>query len=321
LHLDSPVATVHGERFILRDESPAATVGGGVVLQPTAGVVRPRDLAAIDRLDRLRSPDASVRLLAARTFHGPAAAIDDRMLCRDAGVAIGEIAAIQETQRRSGALVRVGRRGFELPAETVADLEARVLRALARLHQASPRLASIGRARLVAELAYLDNEPLAAGLIDGLAARGELTADGRGVALRGHKPRLSQGERALKSQIEAAFLAGGLNPPELSTWTTPSNTRAGAVRELLALLCDEERLVTIGPDFYLPFDVAAEMKRRVATSLHDGSSLTMAELRDLLGTTRKYAVPIGEYLDRIGLTVRDGDVRRLLSAEVAGPTP
>jgi selenocysteine-specific elongation factor len=98
---------------------------------------------------------------------------------------------------------------------------------------------------------------------------------------------------------------------------------------LIALLIDEERLVEIGPQLYLDYDVAVELRRRVVERLRDGSRITMAELRDLLGTTRKFAVPIGEYLDRIGLTVREGDRRQLggrfAGVEVAaiegGPTP
>ncbi|MBV8488345.1 MAG: SelB C-terminal domain-containing protein, partial [Planctomycetaceae bacterium] len=62
----------------------------------------------------------------------------------------------------------------------------------------------------------------------------------------------------------------------------------------------------------------AELRRKVTQRLADGSGMTMADLRDLLGTTRKYAVPIGEYLDRIGLTRRVGDVRKLGQIEPLG---
>src|SRR5205823_14441505 len=103
-----------------------------------------------------------------------------------------------------------------------------------------------------------------------------------------------------------------------------AGARAAAVPDLLALLVEGERLVEVGPALYLDQDVAVERRRRVIERLGDGSRVTMAELRDCLGTTRKYAVPIGEYLDRIGLTKREGDVRRLghvaaPGAEAAGP--
>jgi selenocysteine-specific elongation factor len=65
---------------------------------------------------------------------------------------------------------------------------------------------------------------------------------------------------------------------------------------------------------FLDLDAANELRRRVEARLAGGSTMTMAELRDLLGTTRKYSVPIGEYLDKIGLTRREGDVRKLGTA-------
>ncbi len=76
-------------------------------------------------------------------------------------------------------------------------------------------------------------------------------------------------------------------------------------------MIDEGQLAEVGPSLYLDTDTDAAMRGRVATRLADGSSLTMAELRDLLGTTRKFAVPLCEYLDRVGVTRRDGDLRRL----------
>ena len=77
------------------------------------------------------------------------------------------------------------------------------------------------------------------------------------------------------------------------------------------MLCEEQRAVEISSNLYLDADVESDMRRRVRERLSGGATLTMSELRELLGTTRKYAVPIGEYLDRIGLTSRDGDLRRL----------
>ena len=83
------------------------------------------------------------------------------------------------------------------------------------------------------------------------------------------------------------------------------------VPELLLLLRDEQKLVEISSSLYLEFDIEAALRRKVIDRLAEGRTMTMADLRDLLGTTRKYAVPIGEYLDRIGLTRREGDVRKL----------
>ncbi len=107
-----------------------------------------------------------------------------------------------------------------------------------------------------------------------------------------------------------------MNPPDPSEWVESSKTPAAAVREILTLLCEEERIVAIAPDLYMDADVVSEIRRRVIERLSSGPALSMSDLRDLLGTTRKYAVPLGEYLDRVGLTRREGDVRVLDPARV-----
>jgi selenocysteine-specific elongation factor len=137
------------------------------------------------------------------------------------------------------------------------------------------------------------------------------------VALSGFAPKLSQGERKLKAELAETIRSGGMSPRETADLAAAAGQRGAAVPDLLALLCDEQQIVAINAQLFLDADVETELRRRVARRLADGSAITMAELRDLLGTTRKYAVPLGEYLDRIGLTRRDGDVRRLGAAGTA----
>ena len=135
------------------------------------------------------------------------------------------------------------------------------------------------------------------------------------VALRGFQPKLSQAERKLKADLAETIRSGGMSPPDVAELAAAAGPRAAAVPDLLALLRDEEHVVEVNAQLYLDTAVDADLRQRVKERLADGSAITMAELRDLLGTTRKYAVPIGEYLDKIGWTRRDGDVRRL------GPVP
>ena len=235
-------------------------------------------------------------------------------MCRDTGLTIAQVPEALEGQSASGALVELPlgpRRSVRLLAEVTEELEDRLLRTLTRLHAEHPRQSAIGRARVAGVLADLGNESLVAGLIDRLHARGQVSCDARSVALRGYEPKLSQAERRLKDEIAALFRSGGLSPPDPAELKTLAGPRAAVVPELLALLVAEEQIVAGTPSFYLDVEAEAELRRRVVERLADGSRMTMAELRDLLGTTRKYAVPIGEYLDRIGLTVREGDTRRL----------
>ena len=312
LFLEGPVAAVHGQPFVIREESPPATLGGGRVLHPSARRrIRRRDFAEIDRLGRLSSMDSSTRIASVLASYG-LAAWTDRDLVRDSGLTIGSVGPAVEALSGSGMVATLAlgpRKTTRVLAEVADELEGRVLRALARLHEASPRFSGIARARVASALADLDDDALVSALIDRLARSGRVAADRRTVALAGHEPKLSQAERKLKREMAEAYRAGGFTPPDPSEWTSKGSVKAPAVADLLALLVDEETIVEIAPGFYLDREAESEMRRRVLDRLSGDRSMTMADLRDLLGTSRKFAVPIGEYLDRIGWTRREGDGR------------
>ena len=313
LFLAEPVVAVYGQPLILREESPPATLGGGRILQPVAQRLRRRDQVAIHRLNRLRSTDPFERLSAALAFLGIHPWTEPG-LCALTGLSVDFIGKGLEILFKAGKLIEVPigpRRFARILVDVVADLEDRVLRALERLHAIRPRLSAIPQAHLSAELPDLGSESLISGIVDRLKAQGKVTVEARIVAVKGYEPKLSQGERRLKNELMEAIRNGGMSPPETSELTVQAGARAAVVPELLALLRDEQKLVEVAPSVYIDFDLEAELRRRVAEYLTINSTMTMAELRDLLGTTRKYAVPIGEYLDRVGLTKRDGDVRRL----------
>ena len=320
LFLAQPVVAVHGQPFVVREESPPATLGGGRVLQPLARRVRRRDQAALARLNRLRSADPLERLSAALAFLG-LKPWTERGLSAQTGLAIDQVAPVLDQLTANGALIDVPvgpRRSLRILAEFVADLEDRVLRALGRLHQARPRLSTIPRAHLAAELPDLGSDALIFGIVERLKAQDKVVVEARTVAVKGYEPKLSQGERRLKIELLESIRKGGMSPPEAADLAAAAGVRAAVVPDLLTLLRDEQKLVEISAGLFLEFDVEAELRRKVTDHLSTGSTMTMADLRDLLGTTRKYAVPIGEYLDRIGLTRREGDVRKLGPVEPAG---
>ena len=197
-------------------------------------------------------------------------------------------------------------------AEFVADLEDRVLRALGRLHAARPRHSAIPRAHLAAELPDLGSDALIVGIVDRLRAQGKVDRRGPHRGGQGLRTEAQPGRTAAQERAPGVDSQGGHEParglrpgrgcrapgrgrPRASG---PASRRAEAGRDL------PQRSTSISTS--RPSSAARSIER-----LSDGSAMTMADLRDLLGTTRKYAVPIGEYLDRIGLTRREGDVRKL----------
>ena len=152
-------------------------------------------------------------------------------------------------------------------------------------------------------------------LIDHLLAAGRLKGDERRVALADHKPQLSAGEQKLVERLNEAHEQAGFQPPDMKALTDLAGGKAGALPDLLALGVAEGRLVRVDADLYLGRQWEHQLRQRLGEALRDGGRMTVSQIRELLGTSRKYAVPFCEYLDRIGFTRREGDVRVLGDAD------
>jgi selenocysteine-specific elongation factor len=165
------------------------------------------------------------------------------------------------------------------------------------------------------QLGYVCDDALVHAAVDRLIKARTLVGDLRRIARADFKPKLSANLRKLKDKVVAAYQEAGFQPPEPSSFAGSAGGNAASLKDLFDVCIAEGFLARIDGDVYLHTDAEAEMRRRVTERLASGSpGLTVAEIRDLLGTTRKYAVPFCEYLDRVGVTKREGDLRVLAAA-------
>ena len=124
---------------------------------------------------------------------------------------------------------------------------------------------------------------------------------------------------AVKTSAASERSAGSsaaFSPPDGAALASGLGTSEGALRPVLELCARQGDLVHLGGGTYLHGEAAAAARVRLGEPLREGAGLTVSEIRDALGTTRKYAVPICEYLDRVGFTRRVGD-RRVLAAPIS----
>jgi selenocysteine-specific elongation factor len=147
--------------------------------------------------------------------------------------------------------------------------------------------------------------------VERLIRQKKVVGDLRRIARADHKPKLSANLRKIKDKVVAAFREAGFQPPEPASFAGQAGGNAANLKDLFEVCVAEGFLVPITEDLYLHSEVEAEMRRLLAEKMTGGAAVTVAEIRDWLGTTRKYAVPLCEYLDRVGVTKRDGDLRTL----------
>jgi len=317
IFLEQPAMATWGQPFVVRDPSAAHTLGGGQVLQPTAKKIRRRHLEFLERIERLWSGSNEDRLLTVAWFGGFAGfTLAD--IVRGTNVGPEEGQELLGRLRERGDLVEIPTghaRRLLLHCDMVKELEERILNALGRLHEQFPLMSTHDRQKLQSQLDYIGDDSLVHATVDRLIQYRKLVGDLRRIGRADFKPQLSANQRKLKDKLVAAFQEARFQPPEPASFAGQAGGNAASIKDLLELCVAEGYLVPIAGDLYLHADAESEMRKLIGARLATNSALPVAEIRDLLGTTRKYAVPLCEYLDRIGLTRREGDLRVLASKQ------
>jgi selenocysteine-specific elongation factor len=310
LRLDRPLAVGRGDRFIVRSYSPVVTVGGGVVLA-VGSRVRRGDVAALASLAALERGAPEDLLLEAARGPVPLPAAE---VARKAGLPASEADPVLDQLVVTGRLGALDDGGVRLLAwpSTWDALRRGVLAQVEAYHAQHPLRPGLPREELrQVALRGLDARAAAA-VVAALAAAGDLRVHGEHVASPAFAPSLPLPWVEPAERLVALLAAAGLTPPSVPEALAAAGFPGdgAARREFLAFLEQQGRLVRVGELCFAPQAVAAAAER-VRAFLRVHGAMTVAELRDLLGVTRRHAVPLAEYLDASHVTRREGDVRRL----------
>jgi selenocysteine-specific elongation factor len=322
LFLEEPATTTWGQPFVIRGSSATVTLGGGQVLQPVAKKIRRRHLEILERVEKLWTGDPVERTLTVAWFGG-VAGFTQADLVRGANLAPQQALDLIEQLKRDGKLVQIGvgpARQMLLHADVIKELDERILTLLGKLHEQFPLMTAHDRQKVQSQLDYLGDDALVHAAVDRLIKTKKLVGDLRRIGRADFKPKLSANLRKLKDKVVAAYAEARFQPPEPESFAGQAGGNAANLKDLYDVCVAEGFLVAIAEGIYLHADADADMRRRVSERLQSGPGATVAEIRDLLGTTRKFAVPLCEYLDRAGVTRREGDLR-FLASPTAAATP
>jgi selenocysteine-specific elongation factor len=301
LRLESPAVADRGDRFVLRSYSPARAIAGGVVLVAQAEKRRHRDAHQLDDLRRHESGTLPERFLAALhhfPLGGALAEVSKRAgLSPDEGPALA--AELEREVRALGDGLLISEQAFE-------ELGSRLETILVSTQEASPLKWGLGKGELKSRLSPQMSSSLFEALLGDLSAAGRVTLRGDrvrlGAALATLPPDLQAGVERIASLLER----GGKTPPSLRELEEQTGL---PVFQILDHLTFESRVVKVTPDFYISRKHFEELLGWITQSLETGAALSLGDLREAWGMSRKFSVPFLEHLDREGWTRRVGDVR------------
>ncbi len=318
LRLEAPAVLTRGDRYILRAYSPPTTVAGGLILDPRPPRSAIRSRAALERVQALLF-DPAVDDRAAAEQRAAAIMIGD---AGQAGLSlaamVSRVAVDPATlDARVDALVAAGqavRAGDVLVSPPIAArLEGAIVATLTAHHRAHPLSEGIPREELREQLFGHGHASVFERVLAELARAGTIAVRER-VALASHRVELSPEEDRARAAIERSYRDAGLTPPDAAAIAAAAGIAPAVADRVMKLLLRQKVLVRV--DVLVFHDEALRrLKDEVAglkSSAGGAARIDVATFKERFAVTRKFAIPLLEYLDRERVTRRMGDTRVVL---------
>jgi selenocysteine-specific elongation factor len=312
LRLADDVLLLPGDRFIVRQFSPVVTIGGGVVLDPLARRPMARDTGRTAFLETLETGKRE-EILGAMTERALLGLGFEEIVART-GWFDNEIREAAQQLAAAGQIKIVspeplnllGRKAFDEVRRKIADR-------VERFHKENPLSPGIAREDLRANLGRRVRAETFRAALEELAGEKKLDVQGELVKRAGSQIALQPEEAQAKGEIEKAFALAGLAVPSVKEVLAKLSVEAQRAGKLLQILLREKTLVRVSAELIFHREALAGLKERLAAyKKAKGERISVPVFKDLTGITRKYAIPLLEYLDRERLTRRAGDERVIL---------
>jgi len=316
LRLSAPGLFVPGDRFIIRQFSPVTTIGGGGVLDNAPPKHRSGDPETLESLRVLESgePEARLELLAMWAGEATPSALAARTGWKPSDVL--QVARSLENQKR---LVLLGQPpSLLVHAAHFAQLAKLLLEQLEKFHAANPLVAGLPKEELRARLGAgravctIPSPTLLNALLQSLIVQGKIDSQGEMVRLRGRTIQLSAEEIAARDQIATAFEKAGLAVPTAREVLANLRLDRARAEKLLRILLKDNVLHKVTEDLIFHQSALRELREILARRKAQNNHLGVTDFKELTGLSRKYAIPLLEYLDRERVTRRQGDERIIL---------
>jgi selenocysteine-specific elongation factor len=304
LRLSQPALLLPGDRFIIRQFSPVVTIGGGVVVD-AAPMPKMKDTPHFLEVLEKAAPD---RILQARIARRGPLGLTLRQATAETGWRVEFILRQVAGGLQEGIVRRVA--DALLETSSFAHLKASLSGLVAEFQKNNPLVPGVGKEEL-REKAHVGGEILSAALEE-LVREKKLEVTGDLVHLPGRGVTMKDEEAESKKIIEQAFATAGLKVPSLREILGSLKVDKVRAQKIVTLLLRDKVLIKISEELVFHQSVLADLRQKVGALKSTTPKIDVARFKDMTGVSRKYAIPLLEYLDRERVTRRVGDERVIL---------
>lgn len=311
LRLEKEILTLPGDRFILRQFSPVVTIGGGVVIDAHALRHRRSDPSPVPYLEILeRGSHEEILMALLERLRRP---LGMRELIARTGWTEADIRATAKPLVARKNLRVIADQPMKIATvELLGATSAAIRKSVEEFHRTNPLLPGIPKQELRGRLGDPDADLFGVAL-DDAARAGAATIGGDLVQRAGREITLTAEEARAKEIIEREFERAGLTVPSFAAVLEKLPVERGRAQKIFQILLREKTLIKVAEDLAFHRTAVERLRELVAGfKKQKGPSLPVPAFKELTGVTRKYAIPLLEYLDREHVTRRVGEQRVIL---------
>ena len=313
-----PLIAGPGDYFIVRSPSPVRTIGGGTILEPLVERLRRNRPEVLDEVGRqaqvVHDPDGLVEHCLKTSESLATTPADLATRVRLLRLQVQEILAQLVEQKKALALSP----GMYVHVETAARAKTLILESLRTFHVQTPESPGM-TAEQLRQSTRLDNKTLFDTLVAQLKGEGHLTETNQRFSAAEHRASFRDDDSRHMEAIENLFRQQAMNPPGNDELPAATGLPKATLDRLLRLLCEHGRLVRVADGLLFHREAIDRARESLVAFLQKEGKLESVKFKYLLDTSRKYAIPLLDYFDRIGVTRRVGYTRYLKSPP-AGPS-
>jgi selenocysteine-specific elongation factor len=311
LRLDSPVAIVKDDRFVVRSYSPVRTIGGGQVLNPIPQKHKRLKQDVIDGLQHLtdEDPEAIISQQIQQAGYGGVSfshlKIMTNLTDKQLDTALQHLLSkktISQTDKQN----RIFLHQF-----TFDQLIQKTAEYLANYHAANPLKAGMPKEELKSKFPQLSDPKVFNLILNQMLKSNQIAQEENTVRLSDHRVSLGADQTDIRKKIQAIYKKGGLQPPYFRDVPNLLEVDPNHTRDVMLLLVEEGQIVKTKDDLYFHVDAITELKNRLVDFLKAHGDITTPQFKEMTGASRKYVIPLIEYFDASKVTLRVGDSRKL----------
>jgi len=315
IRLETPIATVKDDHFVLRSYSPVRTIGGGRIINPIPGKHKRFKPEIIENLKALssRSPEEII------SYHVRQAGFE--------GVSLTDIKIMTNLSDKrlqttlqgllsKKILVQMDKENkIYIHGDSLELLKKQTSANLIAYHKANPLKKGMPKEELKSKLPSYLRAKLFNLILNLLIKAGTVMHEQDTVRMASHKVSLGMDQTALRKKISQQYRSSRLTPPYFKALCKTLEVDIEQAKDVLLLLVNEGMLVKAKDDLYFDANALDDLKQRLVSFLKTNGEITTPQFKEMTGASRKYVIPLLEYFDARNITLRVGDIRKLRAGQ------